>query len=48
MVLDLDPDLPKITVIPQDMGRVMLNLFNNAFYAVQQKRKPPAKNINRW
>ncbi|TFF39731.1 two-component regulator propeller domain-containing protein [Mucilaginibacter psychrotolerans] len=39
MVLDLDPDLPKINVIPQDMGRVMLNLFNNAFYAVQQKRK---------
>lgn len=39
MVLDLDPDLPKINVIPQDMGRVMLNLFNNAFYAVQQKCK---------
>ncbi|OOQ61896.1 two-component regulator propeller domain-containing protein [Mucilaginibacter pedocola] len=40
MVLDLDPDLPKIMVIPPDMGRVMLNLFNNAFYAVQQKKKP--------
>lgn len=39
MVLDLDPDLPKITVIPPDMGRVMLNLFNNAFYAVQMKKK---------
>ena len=37
MVLDLDPDLPKISVIPQDLGRVMLNLFNNAFYAVRQK-----------
>ena len=29
-----DPDLPKIEVIPQDIGRVLLNLINNAFYAV--------------
>ncbi|MDB5024985.1 MAG: tetratricopeptide repeat protein [Mucilaginibacter sp.] len=34
-----DPDLPKINAIPQDIGRVMLNLFNNAFYAVNQKQK---------
>ena len=34
-----DESLPKIDVIPQDMGRVMLNLFNNAFYAVNQKSK---------
>jgi signal transduction histidine kinase len=26
-------------VIPQDIGRVLLNLFNNAFYAVNQKQK---------
>ncbi len=32
-------DLPKINVLQQDMGRVMLNLFNNAFYAVNQKAK---------
>ncbi|MDB4904496.1 MAG: hypothetical protein JWQ63_3777 [Mucilaginibacter sp.] len=32
-------DLPKINVIPQDIGRVLLNLFNNAFYAVNQKQK---------
>ncbi len=32
-------DLPKIEVVQQDMGRVMLNLFNNAFYAVNQKQK---------
>ncbi len=31
---DFDPDLPKIEVIPQDIGRVLLNLINNAFYAV--------------
>lgn len=36
---DLDPNLPKIEVIPQDFGRVLLNIINNAFYAVQQKAK---------
>ena len=39
MVTHFDPDLPKISVIAQDMGRVLLNLFNNAFYAVNQKKK---------
>jgi signal transduction histidine kinase len=34
-----DPELPKIAVIPQDMGRVILNLINNAFYAVTEKAK---------
>lgn len=37
MVTHFDPALPRINVIPQDIGRVMLNLFNNAFYAVQQR-----------
>jgi two-component system NtrC family sensor kinase len=36
---DLDPDLGLITVVPQDIGRVLLNLFTNAFYAVQQRSK---------
>jgi two-component system, NtrC family, sensor kinase len=31
--LQLDENLPKINVIPQDIGRVLLNLINNAFYA---------------
>jgi signal transduction histidine kinase len=35
----LDIDLPKVNVVPQDIGRVLLNLFNNAFYAVHQKKK---------
>ena len=30
---DFDPDLPKVNVIPQDIGRVLLNLINNAFQA---------------
>ncbi len=37
--LDQDEDLPKATVVPQDIGRVMLNLINNAFYAVEKKSK---------
>jgi signal transduction histidine kinase len=36
---DFDPDLPKIIVIPQDIGRVLLNLINNAFYAVNDRSK---------
>ncbi|WP_421796149.1 sensor histidine kinase [Haliscomenobacter sp.] len=32
-----DPELPLVSVIPQDIGRVLLNLINNAFYAVQQR-----------
>lgn len=34
-----DPGLPKINVVPQDFGRVLLNLINNAFYAVSEKQK---------
>jgi two-component system NtrC family sensor kinase len=29
----------KVNVIPQDIGRVLLNVFSNAFYAVSEKRK---------
>ena len=32
-------DIPPIEVIPQDIGRVILNLFNNACYALSEKRK---------
>ena len=39
MVKHFDETLPKINVIPQDMVRVMLNVFSNAFYAVNQKAK---------
>ena len=35
----LDESTGKIEVIPQDIGRVLLNLFNNAFYAVSEKKK---------
>jgi two-component system, NtrC family, sensor kinase len=36
--LEADPAIGKIEVIPQDIGRVLLNLFNNAFYATQLKK----------
>ncbi|MBB6326684.1 signal transduction histidine kinase/ligand-binding sensor domain-containing protein [Algoriphagus iocasae] len=36
---DLDPNLPLAEVVAQDIGRVILNLINNAFYAVAQKAK---------
>jgi two-component system, NtrC family, sensor kinase len=32
-----DPTIEKINVVPQDIGRVILNLINNAFYAVSDK-----------
>jgi signal transduction histidine kinase/ligand-binding sensor domain-containing protein len=35
---DLDPSIEKIKVVPQDLGRVILNLINNAFYAVTEKK----------
>jgi two-component system, NtrC family, sensor kinase len=30
---DFDPNLPKVNVVPQDIGRVLLNIINNAFQA---------------
>jgi two-component system NtrC family sensor kinase len=36
---DFDPDLTHVRIAPQEIGRVVLNLLNNAFYAVQQKQK---------
>ena len=34
-----DPLLKAVEVVPQDMGRVLLNLFTNAFYAVQKRQQ---------
>jgi len=35
---DFDKSIGKINIIPQDIGRVLLNLYNNAFYAVSEKK----------
>lgn len=39
LVTDFDPGLPVLNLVAQDMARVLLNLYNNAFYAVQQRAK---------
>jgi signal transduction histidine kinase len=36
---DFDTNLPKIAVVSQDIGRVILNLITNAFYAVNERKK---------
>jgi signal transduction histidine kinase len=39
---DFDPSIGKVNVVPQEIGRVLLNLYNNAFYAVNAKKKQVA------
>ena len=39
MITDFDETLGKVSLIPQDIGRVILNLTTNAFYAIDEKRK---------
>ena len=36
---DFDSSVGEISIVPQDMARVLLNLFNKAFYAVHERRK---------
>ena len=36
---DFDNSVGKVNVVPQDIGRAILNLINNAFYAVNEKKK---------
>jgi signal transduction histidine kinase len=39
MVTDFDASIGLMNVLPQDMGRVILNLITNAFYAVNEKSR---------
>ncbi|MES2004729.1 MAG: ATP-binding protein [Bacteroidota bacterium] len=39
MKTDFDESIGNINIIPQDMGRVILNLITNAFYVVNEKSK---------
>jgi two-component system NtrC family sensor kinase len=39
LIAHFEQDIATVNIIPQEIGRVLLNLFNNAFYAVQQKQK---------
>jgi len=38
-ITDFDNNVDKINIMPQEIGRVILNLINNAFYAVSEKQK---------
>jgi signal transduction histidine kinase len=42
---DLDKKLPQIKIVSQDFGRVLLNLINNAFFAVNEKSKTGNKDF---
>ncbi|MEO5783784.1 MAG: ATP-binding protein, partial [Ginsengibacter sp.] len=44
MKTDFDNSIGKINIIPQDIGRVVLNLLTNAFYAVNEKKKSGIEN----
>lgn len=46
MKTDFDSSLTKVEVIPQDLGRVILNLITNAFYAVTEKKAYEVKNVS--
>ncbi|MEO7488080.1 MAG: tetratricopeptide repeat protein, partial [Ferruginibacter sp.] len=43
---DFDENIGKINIIPQNIGRVLLNLYNNACYAVDEKKKTADKNYD--
>ncbi|HRH51132.1 MAG TPA: ATP-binding protein [Panacibacter sp.] len=36
---EFDENIGSVNIIPQDIGRVLLNLYNNAFYTVGEKKK---------
>jgi len=44
---DFDAGIGKINIIPQDIGRALLNLYNNAFYSVNEKKNAsPGSGLN--
>src|SRR5207237_4474842 len=41
-----ESSIGKINIIPQDIGRVLMNLINNAFYAVDERSQQQVENYN--
>jgi signal transduction histidine kinase len=39
LITNFDSTQPMVNIVGQDIGRVLLNMYNNAFYAVQQKHR---------
>lgn len=46
IIQDFDPDMPEVTLNPQELGRVMINLVNNACYALEQKQQSVGDGFN--
>jgi signal transduction histidine kinase len=46
LVTNFDPTIPKVNVVPQDIGRVLLNLINNACYAANERTNTQQQTIN--
>jgi signal transduction histidine kinase len=44
LIANLDETIGNINVVPQDIGRVILNLITNAFYVVDEKKKSGIEN----
>ena len=38
ILTELDPAIPLLNIIPADIGRVLINIFNNAFYSMNEKK----------
>jgi signal transduction histidine kinase len=36
---DFEPGLPEVEIVPQEIGRVLLNLLTNAFHAVTERKQ---------
>jgi two-component system NtrC family sensor kinase len=39
LTTEFDPGIGEVTIVPQDIGRAIVNLVNNALYAVSEKAK---------
>lgn len=39
LAVTLDPAIEQVKVVPQDIGRVLINIFDNAYYAIKQKQE---------
>ncbi len=46
MKTDFDKSIGNINIVPQDIGRVILNLITNAFYVVDEKKKSGIENYD--
>jgi two-component system NtrC family sensor kinase len=48
MKTDFDQHIGKLNIIPQDIGRVILNLITNAFYVVDEKKKQCSASLPKY